>query len=148
MPTYLGFNTTDLDSRNVLSRPGSAGGVANLTNPVKPGKKFRLTDDALVTRDFLNALSIKRGDKVGNPSYGTKLWDFIFDPNTVDLRQEIESEIRRVASEDTRMNIGVIDVYHKDHGILVEMEISINPFNNVVQFGFFINTDDASISFV
>lgn len=32
-------------------------------------KKFRLVDYELVKRDVLNSLSIKQGEKLGNPSY-------------------------------------------------------------------------------
>lgn len=145
MPTYIGFNTKNICQPRNLTRPGANGGVGTVEQPPTLGKKFRLTDANLVIQDFLNSMSIKQGDKVGNPGYGTKLWDFIFDPNTSDLREQIEIEIRRLASLDPRLTIGTIDVYSRENGILIELEIAITPFSNVVQVGFFLNRFDSSV---
>ena len=145
MPTYIGFNTKNICQPRTLTRSGSDGGIGTVEQPITLSKKFRLTDSNLVIQDFLNAMSIKQGDKVGNPGYGTRLWDFIFEPNTSDLREQIEVEIRRVASLDPRLTIGSIDVYSRENGILIELEIAITPFSNVIQVGFFLNRFDASI---
>lgn len=145
MPTYIGFSTKDICKQKPLIRPGVDGGIGNVVEQAKLGKKFRLVDNNLVVQDLLNALSIKQGDKVGQPKYGTTLWEFIFDPNTFELRAQIENEIRRVASLDPRLTIGSIDVFNRENGVLIELEISITPYNNVVQVGFFLNRFNSSI---
>ena len=146
MATFIGFSTSDVCQSRAVSRPGVDGGIGGIAGPQpRLGKKFKLTDTQLVLRDFLNALSIKQGDKVGQPGYGTTLWNFIFDPNTADLRTQVENELLRIAALDPRLTVGTIQVFSEENGILIEMEISVNPFNDVVPLGFFLNRFDGTI---
>lgn len=145
MPAYIGFSTKNVCQPRDIARTGADGGIGNLVQEPRLGKKFRLTDSQLVIQDFLNALSVKQGDKVGQPGYGTLLWTYLFDPNTQDLRDQIESEIRRVVASDPRITLGTIQLFSNENGVLVEMEISISPFNNVVPFGFFLNRFTGSV---
>jgi phage baseplate assembly protein W len=133
MPLFIGFSTQNVNQPKELTRPGSFGGIGNLTTQPRLGKKYRLTDENLVLRDFINALSIKQGDKVGQPQYGTTLWTYVFEPNTSDVVQQIEDEVRRVASLDPRIIMNSIGVYSRDNGIMLQMEMAFTPFNNVVQ---------------
>lgn len=145
MPVYIGFSTQNVNQVRNVTRTGVDGGIGNITQQPLMGKKFRLVDTQLVIQDFLNAISIKQGDKVGRPDYGTTIWNYVFDQNTPELRAQIETELRRIASSDPRLSIGTIQLYSQENGILAEMEISVSPFNNVVQFGFFLNKFDGSV---
>lgn len=131
MATYVGFSTINADkARTVNPAPALDGQGNGITNPIIFGKKFKLTDERLVIQDLVNALNIRKGEKVGKPSYGTTLWDFIFEPNTSDVQTAIQNEIRRVAGQDPRLIINRIQAYPKENGILVEVQLSINPYNN------------------
>jgi phage baseplate assembly protein W len=109
---------------------GSSGGPGNLRNPVIPGKKVKLVDEQLVIQDFVNALNIPQGSKVGQPSYGTTLWTFVFEPNTQDVQQQLQNEVRRVASLDPRLILNTVNGFPQENGILIEVELAIAPFNN------------------
>ena len=145
MPTYIGFSTIDINQPKNLERPGVGGGMGSITHPVRVGRKFRLTDDQLVIRDLLNALSINQGDKVGQPQYGTTLRTYLYEQNTEELRQAIEDEVRRVASLDPRIDLQDVTIYEQDNGILLEVQMFITPYNNEVSVGFFLNRYDGSI---
>ena len=130
MPTYIGFSTINANQPRSTNLPaGIAGGVGSMVQPVIPGKKFRLVDQSLVIQDFLNALNIQQGQKVGNPGYGTTLWSFVFEPNTPDTQFQLENEIRRVANLDPRMVLNSVKAYPQENGILIELEMAIAPFN-------------------
>jgi phage baseplate assembly protein W len=105
-------------------------------------------DEQLVIQDFINAFNIKQGTKVGKPSYGTRLWDYVFDPNTADVITAIQDEVRRVANSDPRIQIATISVYPKDNGILIELEMAVVPFNQAQLISVFLNqqTGTAAIS--
>jgi phage baseplate assembly protein W len=60
-------------------------------------KKFTLVDYQLVKRDLLNAFNIRQGELVGRPDYGTALWDFLFEPQTLEVETAIKNEVQRVA---------------------------------------------------
>jgi phage baseplate assembly protein W len=145
MPTYIGFSTQDVNQPTVLTTPGVFGGTGNIIVQPRLGKKFTLVDGQLVIRDLLNALSIKQGDKVGQPTYGTTIWSYVFEPETSETRGEIEVEIRRVIAEDPRIVLNSVGVYFQDNGVLLQIEIAVNPFNNAVQLGLFLNRYDGSI---
>ena len=143
MATFIGFSTIGADKpRTVNPIQVSQTGVNNgITNPTVFGKKFKLVDEQLVIQDFINALNIRVGEKVGQPSYGTTLWDFVFEPNTADVSTALQNEIRRVAGLDSRININTIRAWQREEGILVEVQLSINPFNNPGDISIVFNPD-------
>lgn len=130
MPNYIGFSTINANKpQSTNLNVGVDGGTGSILQPVRVGKKFRLVDTPLVVRDFLNALNIQQGQKVGKPEYGTTLWSFVFEPNTPDTQFQLENEIRRVANLDPRMVLNYVKAYPQENGILIEVEMAIAPFN-------------------
>lgn len=131
MPTYIGFSTINANKpKSTNMTAGIDGGTGSLNAPVITGKKFRLVDEQLVLRDFVNALNIPIGQKVGQPGYGTTLWSFVFEPNTADVQFQLENEIRRVAALDPRLLINSVRAFPQENGILLEVELAVSPFNN------------------
>jgi phage baseplate assembly protein W len=141
MPTYIGFSTIGANEpKTTNASTGVDGGVGGVLKPVIPGKKYRLVDEALVVRDFINALNIQQGQKVGNPGYGSTIWSFVFEPNDAQTQFKIENEIRRIASSDPRLIINTVKSYTQENGILLEVELAIAPFNNAEILNVFFNS--------
>jgi phage baseplate assembly protein W len=152
MPQYVGFSsinackpkstnnqlTTSMDTGipiNGFSIPNGYGTVGQLPSS---GKKFTAVDTQLVLQDFVNALNIPVGSKVGQPGFGTTIWNFIFDPNTLDVQTQLENEIRRIIGLDPRLDVNTVKAFPKENGILIEVQLSVVPFNNpLVQKIFF-----------
>jgi phage baseplate assembly protein W len=132
MPQYIGFSTKDSckpKTSNDVSISGIDGGPGGIQKGIVWGKKYRLLDSQLVIQDFVNALNIPLGSKVGQPGYGTRLWNFVFEPNTADVQFQLESEIRRVASNDPRINLNYVKAFPQENGILIEVQLAVVPFN-------------------
>lgn len=141
MAQYLGFSTIDANKPKTTNAPvGIDGGVGSILNPIIPGKKFKLNDQQLVIRDFINALNIRQGEKVGQPSYGTTLWNFVFEPNTPDMQFALENEIRRVASTDPRILINYVKAYPQENGILMEVEMGVQPYQEALLLSVFFDS--------
>lgn len=141
MPQYIGFSTINANqppTRN--AQAGSGGGTGSMVNPTITGKKFKLVDSPLVLQDFINALNIRQGEKVGQPQYGTTLWDFVFEPNTQDMQFALEQEIRRVASQDPRIAIDFVKAYPQENGILMEAQVAVVPFNQALTLSVFFDS--------
>lgn len=141
MATYLGFSTQNVcnpKTTNMLS--GSAGGPGGIRRGISWGNKFSLTDADLVIQNFVNALNIRLGTKVGQPGYGTRLWDFIFEPNSSPTRLDIENEIRRVANQDPRLQLAELVTYNYENGILLEIQAAVLPFNQPIAAKISLNT--------
>ena len=146
-PTYIGFSTVGANQPIYIqqSTGGVFGGPGSLTVPVRQGRKFVLTDEQLVIRDLLNALSIQQGQKPGNPAYGTTLWTYVYEPQTQDTQTQISNEIRRVIGQDPRVSLNNLALYANDNGIMIQVEIAFQPYNNVVGANFFLNRYSGTI---
>jgi phage baseplate assembly protein W len=130
MATYIGFSTINANQpRSTDLNAGIDGGTGGTIKSINIGKKYRLLDQPLIIQDFVNALNITQGEKVGNPAYGTTIWSFIFEPNTTDTQFALQDEIQRVASLDPRLIINSVNAYTQENGILIEVELAIAPFN-------------------
>jgi phage baseplate assembly protein W len=86
-------------------------------------KKFTLIDNELIKRDFLNALQIRQGQLPGRPSYGTTLWDYVFESLDSTTQQGIINEIQRVVNQDPRIAFSQAVLYPQSNGLLIEVEI-------------------------
>jgi phage baseplate assembly protein W len=134
MPIYVGFSTQHVENvRTAGFSRGINNTVSNTDRVQRSGKKFRTTDEQLVMQDLLNSFNIVQGQKPGKPEYGTTLWSYIFEPNTVDVRRQLEQEIARVVQLDPRIMLNNIQTTSTESGILIEMELAITPFNNATQ---------------
>lgn len=129
MAQYIGFSTINANKPKNTNNVSGAPVDNSARNSVVWGKKYRLLDSELVIRDFLNALNIPLGQKVGQPGYGTKLWSFVFEPNTADVQFQLENEIRRIANADPRLILNYVKAFPQENGILMEVELAISPFN-------------------
>jgi phage baseplate assembly protein W len=148
MSQYLGFSTINSNkARSTNLNSGVGGGPGTITEPIIVGKKFKLTDQNLVIQDFINALNIRQGEKVGQPQYGTTLWNFVFEPSTQDVTFALEQEVRRVASQDPRLVINFVRTYPQENGILLEVQMAVAPYNQAALLSVFFNsnTNTASI---
>ena len=111
-------------------------------------KKFTLTDFALIKRDLLNAFNIRQGQLPGRPAYGTTLWDFLFENQLEDLQTSIVSEVQRVAGGDPRIYISDIQTFPQENGILLEIQLAVEPSTDAERLSIFFNLEQRSASYV
>lgn len=135
MAVFIGFSTQHVENIKTL---GYTRGIndtvsADYATTHRVGKKFRTTDEELVITDFINALNIPQGQKPGKPEYGTTLWAFIFEPNTLEIRIDLEKEIKRIGALDPRIAINDVVVTQVEGGILMQVEMAVSPFNNATE---------------
>jgi len=90
---------------------------------------YKLYDFELVKQNLLNRLSVRKGERVENPEFGTIIYDVLFEPLTEDLRQAIADDITRNLNADPRINTEEILVSEEDHGISIQATISYLPYN-------------------
>ena len=148
MATFFGFNTQNADAIKPAPQPQGTSGFVSLGPKTTTGRKYRLTDSEIVIRDFVNSMNIPQGSKPGNPSYGTTIWQYIFEPNDTTTSAKIEEELIRLASADPRLTLSQVNVYAAENGIIVEMQVSVNPFNDaqLLQVIFDQNTGTATVN--
>jgi len=134
MATFIGFSTQNVDAvRTLQVNTGVDGGAGSVSKPIRYSRKFRAVDQDLVLQDFINSLNITQGQIPGRPDVGTTLWTFIFEPNVLDTRLQIETEVRRMAAFDPRLILNTVSSYPQGNGILIEVELAITMFNDPIQ---------------
>ena len=90
---------------------------------------FRLYDFELIKQDLINRLSVRKGERVENPEFGTIIYDCIFEPLTNALKQAIADDITQNLNADPRINTSDIIVSETEKGIAVQATITYVPYN-------------------
>ena len=86
-------------------------------------KKFRLTDIELVKRDLLNHFSIRKGEKLMQPDFGSIIWNMLFEPMTSDTQAVIVEDIKRIVNYDPRVSVTNVLVDQIENGMQVQIDI-------------------------
>lgn len=87
-------------------------------------KKYVLTDYELAKQDLLNYFSIRRGEKLMQPTFGTIIWDMLFDPLDESTQQIIKQDIMKIISYDPRLQVGQVAITQENNGILIQLTLS------------------------
>jgi len=92
-------------------------------------KKFRLTDAELVKRDLINHFSIRKGQKLMNPNFGSIIWNMLYEPLTADVKSTIVEDVRRIVSYDPRLRVDNVLLDEFEHGIQIQIDLTFLPGN-------------------
>ena len=111
-------------------------------------KKFTLVDSALIKRDLLNAFNIRQGQLPGRPSYGTVLWDYVFESQVNETEQAIVAEVQRVAGGDPRLQVANVNIFPQQNGLLLDVEIAILPSTDAQRLSIFFDQQSRRASYV
>lgn len=117
-------------------------------NTINQYKKFTLVDFELIKRDLLNAFNIRQGELVGRPSYGTTIWDNLFENQTQETERTLTSEIQRVAGGDPRLQITQLEIFPQQHGILIQLEILVIPGQTATFLSVFFDQQTRRASYI
>lgn len=94
----------------------------------------KLYDIALIDRDLLNAFYTRRGERVMRPDWGCRIWEWLMDPLTPLLHDQIIAEVVRICQLDSRTSVLDTKVYEYQNGLRIEMTLNYQPFNVVNSF--------------
>ena len=104
--TYKGISTVNPDSTNAV-----------------------LYDIALIKQDIINHFHIRQGEKLSDPTFGTIVWDILFEPMTEQIRSLITKNVTRIVYSDPRVNIDRVIVDDYEHGIQIECDLRYIQYN-------------------
>ena len=106
-------------------------------------KNFKLYDFEVAKQDLMNRLSIRKGERVENPEFGTIIYDAIFEPFTEALKDAIVEDITANLNADPRISTQEILVTEADKGIAIQATITYVPLNITEKLRF--NFDENSL---
>ena len=90
---------------------------------------FKLYDFELIKQDLLNRLSVRKGERIENPNFGTIIYDTLFEPLTEVVKKVIAEDITEQLNADPRLSTKDIRVTQYDHGIAVEASLTYVPYD-------------------
>ena len=114
---------------------GSDNGLSNKTVTFKgfssraDRQNFKLYDFEVAKQDLINRLSVRKGERVENPEFGTIIYDALFEPFTEALRDAILEDITQNLNADPRISTQDITVTEADRGIAIQATITYVPLN-------------------
>jgi phage baseplate assembly protein W len=97
-------------------------------------RTWQQTDIELVKRDILNHFMTHVGERVMRPDFGCRIWDWLMDPLTEQLRQDIIMEAQRVVSADRRVTLVQTLVFSLDNGLRIELTLDYIGLNVIDTF--------------
>jgi phage baseplate assembly protein W len=92
-------------------------------------KEFTLYDFELIKQDIINHFHIRQGEKLSDPSFGTIIWDLLFEPFTDDVRDAIVENVREIINYDPRVQPSDVFVDTYEHGIVIKCSLLFLPYN-------------------
>jgi phage baseplate assembly protein W len=106
-------------------------------------KSFKLYDFEVAKQDLINRLSVRKGERVENPEFGTIIYDAIFEPFTEALKDAIVDDVTANLNADPRIATEEILVSEADKGIAIQATIKYVPLNITEKLRF--NFDENSL---
>lgn len=101
-------------------------------------KSFALYDLALIKQDIINHFHIRQGERLENPTFGTIIWDILFEPLTEEIKQVIIKNVEDIINYDPRVTAQNVIVTAFESGIQIECVLTYLPYNiqEAIQFRF------------
>jgi phage baseplate assembly protein W len=115
---------------------------------INRAKKYALTDFELAQQDLINYFSLRKGQKLMNPNFGTVIWDMLFEPLDEATQEIITQDINKIVNYDPRLRIGQVAITQQDTGFLVQLTLSYVPTNqsSTIELNFNKNSQTLSTS--
>ena len=92
-------------------------------------QNFKVYDFECAKQDLINRLSVRKGERVENPEFGTIIYDAIFEPFTEQLKEAIIQDVTANLNADPRIATEEILVSEADKGIAIQATITYVPLN-------------------
>lgn len=104
--TYKGFSTVSSDAES-----------------------YSLYDLALIKQDIINHFHVRQGERLENPTFGTIIWDMLFEPLTEISKSLIIKDVENIVNYDPRVIADQIIVTTYPSGIQIECRLTYLPYN-------------------
>lgn len=103
---YKGFSTVSTDTEN-----------------------FSLYDLDLIKQDLINHFYVRQGERLMNPTFGTIIWDLLFEPLTEQIKNLILQNVNQIINYDPRIKADKVTVTSYESGIQIECQLTYLPYN-------------------
>jgi phage baseplate assembly protein W len=92
-------------------------------------ENFGLYDLELIKQDILNHFHIRQGERLMLPTFGTIIWDLLFEPLTNQVKTMIIQNVTEIINYDPRVKAEGVIVTQYESGIQIECVLTYMPYN-------------------
>jgi phage baseplate assembly protein W len=92
-------------------------------------QNFALYDFELIKQDLLNHFYIRQGERLMNPTFGTIIWDLLFEPLTPQVKELILQNVNQIVNYDPRVQASEVIITGYDTGIQIQCTLTYKPYN-------------------
>lgn len=89
---------------------------------------FALYDLALIKQDILNHFHIRQGERLNDPTFGTVIWDILFEPLTEELKQLVARNVEDIINYDPRVQADQVVITQYESGLQIECRLTYLPY--------------------
>jgi phage baseplate assembly protein W len=93
----------------------------------QPNPPYSLTNIDLVKRDINNHFATPMGSRLMLPGFGTKIFEYLFEPFDEYTKNTIIQDAVRVIQSDPRVELVSIDVFQEDQALTIVMVLKFVP---------------------
>tara|TARA_B100000927_G_C16258096_1_gene386323 strand:- start:131 stop:565 length:435 start_codon:yes stop_codon:yes gene_type:complete len=90
---------------------------------------FQQYDLSLIKQDLLNHFNIRQGEKVGDPTFGCIIWDALYEPLTLELKEAITRNVTNIVNFDPRTRASAVSVTEFEKGLQIECTLTYLTYN-------------------
>jgi len=105
-------------------------------------KSFSIYDFELIKQDLINHFHIRQTEKLSDPTFGTIIWDILYEPFTVEVQEAIIDDVTRIVNYDPRIQASSIEIDTYEQGIQIDCAITFLPFGVTDQLRFKFDKDN------
>jgi phage baseplate assembly protein W len=117
------YKNLKVESVRVPSAPLTSGTYRGISTVNPRSKEFKTFDLGLIKQDIINHFQIRLGERLENPSFGTIIWDVLYEPLTDSIKDAIVKNVTDIINFDPRVSITKVTVDSFEYGIQVECEL-------------------------
>lgn len=94
---------------------------------------FKLYDVDLIRQDLMNHFNTRIGERVMRPEFGCRIWDYLMEPFTDLVKQQVTAEAIRVCNQDPRVEVVNATATRVGHMLQVDLELRYIPLKSQEQ---------------
>lgn len=104
------------------------------TQEMEGKRGWTVTDVDLIKRDLLNQFFTRKGERIMDPTYGSIIWDLLFEPFTDGIQAAIVEDVKSIVLLDSRVELVDVNVQTSMRGITVAIGLKYRPWDSVGTF--------------
>ena len=123
------YKNLKITSPRTMNQPLVDKSYKGLSTVNTEDKNFKLRNLELIKQDILNHFHIRIGEKLENPTFGTIIWDVLFEPMTDSIKKAVLDNVTQILNYDPRVNASNIIVDAYESGIQIYAELTYIEYN-------------------